>query len=92
MGRSLQKNFGTNDPKDVGRAIEQNTPSECPWMTATTLHVLTHKASRNAHAYQCMHDPGVPTCSVPCMDYMLWHVDVDVDTGMCRIAPVRRLL
>jgi len=27
VGRSLQKNFGTNDPKDVGRAIEQNTPN-----------------------------------------------------------------
>ena len=28
IGASLNKQFGQTDPKDVGKAVEENTPSE----------------------------------------------------------------
>ena len=34
IGASLNKQFGQTDPKDVGRAIDQNTPGENLWIAA----------------------------------------------------------
>ena len=80
VGRSLTKNFGTNDPKDVGRAIDENTPSES--ISTALLRRCIKSATTRTRTLQ-----SVPVCSsVQCND-MIWHVDFDGD--MCTIRSVR---